>query len=425
MNKRIWIIVFLVLIAAAAAGYFLFKPSGETDYSLYTVKEGSVNPVIITSSNITSDDIFMLSFSIQGKVSTVTVVPGDEVTEGEHLARISSDQIESSYETSRLNLQAAELRYKQTEQLDTAEIEQLELQVESARKNLDIASEALSDASNELDTAEQALETTTSPEVEAQYQAAREKYRAALSQYYSAESAYEQALLSLENSKQRKSLDLSLQNNQISLARVNLDATSRSVEELEMLSPVDGLVLKVNIKPGDMVPNQQLAQTSSADIVIARRDWNPAAIFYLDQADLIRVKEGMPVIATLDVLPDTTMAGTLVEVDRYPESGPGEAITYRAKAVFDSRPSAVLPGMSITLSILLPEERGLIIPVTSVRYLDGVPHVFISKNGRLEKVRVSTGASDNEHVIVTSGLKKGVVIAANIGELPEETLQER
>lgn len=425
MNKKKWLIFVPILVVAAAAAFYFIRPKTKEEYTLFSVRQGSVKPVIITSSNIDSDDIFLLSFEVQGEVVTVTVSPGEEVSEGELLAQVSSDQLSSSLESSKLNLQGARLRYEQTKQIDESEIARLELQVESAKKNLDLASEALSDAEEELNSAELLLETTSSAEAQAQYKSAKEKYRAALTQYYSAESAYEQALLSLESSKQRKSVDLSLQSNQISLARVNLDASQKSVQELEMLSPVDGIILKVNIKPGDRVPSSQLTQNVTADIVVARKNWLPTAVFYLDQAELIQVKEGMDVIASLDVHPDTTFTGKIVSIDRYPEGGLSEAITYRAKAAFNSRPSVVLPGMSVTISILLPEEKGLIIPVTAVRYLDGIPHVFLSENGQLKRLRISTGASDNDYVIVNAGLKEGDQIVANIGELSEEILQQR
>lgn len=175
---------------------------------------------------------------------------------------------------------------------------------------------------------------------------------------------------------------------------------------LSFTSPIDGVVVKKEVVDG-----MKLAEGAMPyEIVDLSTVWVLADIY---EADLHRVRVGMPAKLTLKAYPNRLFEGVSAFVD--PVLDP---VTRTAKLRFSfPNPDGDLkPGMFGEVALEGAARDGLRIPEDAVIDSGTKKVVFVALGeGRLEPREVVLGESDRTHVEVVSGLAEGekVVVRAN------------
>jgi membrane fusion protein (multidrug efflux system) len=140
--------------------------------------------------------------------------------------------------------------------------------------------------------------------------------------------------------------------------------------------------------------------------------------FSLPQQELARLKNGLDVRISSDVLPGAPVSGAITAIN------PGvDAATrnVRIQATVDNPQQKLRPGMFVRVAVQLPEKKQvLILPDTSILYAPYGDSVFVvderkdTKTGKpglvLRQQVVRTGAKQGDFVVVTSGLKEGETV---------------
>jgi HlyD family secretion protein len=127
-SKLIAFFVSLVVIVVAIYVVGLFKNG---NYETFTVSKSDLVITTNVSGKVVPGQEINLSFETPGKVSVINAKIGDEVKEGDILARLNSAQIDSEIEEALANLESQEAKLQ-----EISGNEELQSKLESSRKSL-------------------------------------------------------------------------------------------------------------------------------------------------------------------------------------------------------------------------------------------------------------------------------------------------
>ena len=216
-----------------------------------------------------------------------------------------------------------------------------------------------------------------------------------------------------------------------SLLQQNQDRMKKTVVQ----APINGSIIVLNSKLGERVvgtgqfPGTEVLRLANLDSMQVEVEVN--------ENDIVNVKPGNPVSITVDAFGERIFKGVVREISNSAISkaaGTQEEVTnFSVKIRIFNHERLLKPGMSATADI--ESERinnALVVPIQSVtirgtsepavtpkqeknmvtiastsKAIEGRQGVFVIKSGRAWFRPVKTGTTDNTHIIVTEGLKKG------------------
>jgi HlyD family secretion protein len=141
----------------------------------------------------------------------------------------------------------------------------------------------------------------------------------------------------------------------------------------------------------------------------------------LDEADVAKVRAGLPCRITFDAYPGRTFSGRVTRVAPYVLDVKEQNRTVEVEASLDDAAFAATlkPGLSADVTIVLRAKEG-VLRFPGYALLEG-DHVLVLRGGRLVRVPVKTGLRNWDFVEVASGLAEGdpVVVSLDRAEVKE------
>ena len=204
---------------------------------------------------------------------------------------------------------------------------------------------------------------------------------------------------------------------QESLAQVRaaLEQAENLLSRTRITSPIDGVVIQVDVKVGETVVSGTTNIPGSAMMVIADPSVTLAEV-QVDEADIGQVRQGQTAEVYTAAYPDTPLAGTVQSVASVARKMAGEAgLSFLVKILLHEQNSILIrPGMSVRADLYTrSRENTLAIPVQAVLYdedtgdEDEQTYVFVMRDGKAIRRNVSVGiASDSDQEII-DGLEAG------------------
>lgn len=199
----------------------------------------------------------------------------------------------------------------------------------------------------------------------------------------------------------------------LELLKRELSAKEQAVRDLVIQANIDGIVSKLDLKPGDVV-----TQATSYGRVIDVSSL--VANVEITESDIPRVKPELPVEFRFPALPGLTAEGRI-------DSFPAEArindrgiVVLDAKLVIDRPPQGLLPAYSFSAIIKAGEARDLlVVDSRAVSYKAGKPFVERKKeDGSWENAAVETEGFGGGMVRIVSGCEEGDTLKLAAPELP-------
>jgi HlyD family secretion protein len=191
---------------------------------------------------------------------------------------------------------------------------------------------------------------------------------------------------------------------QLEQARLQLEQARRRLEQATLLAPFDGTVIAVNIEIGQVVgagvPGGAIVLADLSDLYLD---------LTVDEVDVVRLKEGMPVEITLDALPGRSFRGHIDAIAPAATEA-GGAATYRVRVVLDERDPVLRAGMSANVEIEVERrENVLLVPNAAVRRDRETGRAFVYRvvGDRAEEVEIRLGAQGETESEVLEGLQEG------------------
>jgi HlyD family secretion protein len=235
------------------------------------------------------------------------------------------------------------------------------------------------------------------------------------------------------------SAELSQSQSRADVARGALSEAQSSFTWATLKAPIDGTVLATNHRVGERIRGSDFSE--DVVLVIGTLDRVNVRI-EIGEHDVVFVKPGQLATVEVDALPDVPIKGTVIDSGRdaiVKNAGTeNEITTFPVWVHLDHPPPAVLSGMSAQVSISTETKRDVVgVPIQAVTVraagtppgavgegptapmpappslpvgspkskLDKV--VFVVRDGKVEKRKVTTGISSESMIEIVDGLKEG------------------
>lgn len=448
MKTLITIIVILGVISAGVAGYLWYRRSqmpDPQDAILRTddVRRGDLPITVPASGKVAARERVNLSFTASGEIAEVNVKVGDRVKEGQVLASLDTLDLDIAVRKAEVTLALAELSLASLRQpADAGDVAVAEGAVNSAAQSLAVArasktaAEAQAAFSNRLamearDRTEEAyqnyLDFLDKYGLPAAYAAginvayleaegnvgitfAKTEYQIqqAQSQWLSAYQAFKQAEQSLQRLQEGVDEERIRQAElQIEQAQLGLEQAQARLDQSVIVAPFDGIVAAVTIQ-------QRTLAVSGVPAITVLDD---AALYIdvtVDEIDIGAIAEGQPVDITLDAYATAVLTGTVERVAALP-SNAGGIIAYTLRVgLADAGDTDVREGMTANVVILTNTLNDvLLVPNWAIRTDQTTNETYVYRIENSVPVRqvITTGARNDTHTVILSGLDEGATVA--------------
>jgi HlyD family secretion protein len=350
MFKKIILIVVAVVIIGGIL-FLLLKPSGKKANSLTTVKaeKGKIVEKALAMGRIEPENQIAVKSQISGIVKKVFVEMGDSVKEEDPLIDISPNPTPLEFAEAKRQVEIDSVSY------------------ENLRKEYERTQELL------------------------------QKKLVSQQEFDQSSRNFREAELKLKLSQERLSL--------IDQGKTNI--ANRKIESV-IKSPITGTVLERKVNVGDPVVPLTSYQAGTELFTLANMN---DLIFRgtVDEIDVGKLKEGMPVNLKIGALPNDTLEGMLYKIS--PKAKLQENTTLFdveikiTKAGFD----ILRAGYSANADIIIQKKEDiLVIPERVVQFNEDTAFVEVKQpNGEIVKKTIKTGLSDGLNIEVAEGLKEG------------------
>ncbi len=165
--------------------------------------------------------------------------------------------------------------------------------------------------------------------------------------YQKAKNKYDQAVQSLAN------------------AHYSLKRAEKNLNNAIITSPIDGVIISRNVEEGQTVA----ASMSSPILFIIANNLRQMQINAdIDEADIGKIKVGLPVEFTVDAYADESFEGKVNQV-RLSPSTTQNVVTYSVIIDVDNPQMKLLPGMTANVTIIVREKEDVLrIPESALRF---------------------------------------------------------
>lgn len=316
MSARTRLIIAVVGLAAIAAGYFGFRGArkpADVKWTTAKVDKGKLTARVTATGTLSALVTVLVGSQVSGRISEIHVDYNSPVKKGQVIARIDPQLFAAAAEQARANYLSAQA------QAVKAKVQAADAERQMARQK-QLREEKLV-AQADLDTAQANAE-------------------AARAQVAAADSAVSQARAALHQ------------------AEINVNYTT-------ITSPISGTVISRSVDVGQTVAASLAAPTLftiAEDLQKMQVDTSVA------EADVGKLKSGMPATFTVDAYPSERFRGTVRQIRNAPQTVQN-VVTYDAVIDVSNPDLKLKPGMTANVTFVYAEREDVVtIPNAALRF---------------------------------------------------------
>mgnify|MGYP001828439975 FL=1 len=228
----------------------------------------------------------------------------------------------------------------------------------------------------------------------------------------------------LESELSLAKVDLRSLQESLTQALAALDQSQELLGKTQIRSPIDGVVIQLDVKVGETVIAGTTNIPGSTMMVIADPSETLTEV-QVDEADIAQVRVGQDADIFTAAYPDTPLSGTIQSIASVARQTQGQAsLSFLVKILLDEQDvMKIRPGMSVRADIYTQSsEETLAVPVQAVLYDDELgedetakdkkeqTYVFVMENGKAVRKDVEVGISSDSDQEVIEGLEKGEMV---------------
>ena len=309
------------LLVVVAVVFMAFRPgAGTPDFNFRTAPaaRGDLTVTVTATGTIQPLNQVDVGAEISGLIVAVHVDFNDQVTQGQSLASMDRDQLSARVRQSGAQLASAH-----------AKVEEAKASEREARNNLKRA-QSLHEKGN---VSEQSLDKAN---------AGHARSQAALASTIA----------------------------QVTVAEANLAADETNLAKTEISAPIDGVVLKRQVEPGQTVA----ASFQTPVLFTLAEDLSAMKLVVdIDEADIGQIMEGQLAEFSVDAYPGRIFPAGITSVRFAPKDENG-VVTYEALLSVDNSDLALRPGMTATATITTANRTGaMMVPYAALRFQPPMP----------------------------------------------------
>lgn len=373
-------IAIVVGVGAVAASWFWFGRDGLLEVQSAVARTPSASnvegAVLDGTGYVVARRQATVSSKATGKVVDVFIEEGMMVKEGQLLATL-----DDSLQRTQLELSKAQLDETQ------ASLKELDVQIEQA--NLDVS-----------------------------------RISQLVEKKHASQSELDRARLTLDGlDAQKRRLEKSIE-----VSEVALELQQQYLDDMQIRSPFDGIVIAKAAQPGEMISPVSggggFTRTGICTIV----DMDSIEVQVdVNEKYINRVTPDQPATVTLNSYPDTRLPAEVIAI--IPTADRSRS-TVRVRIRFLDRDERVLPDMGVSVSFLeegtetIRQElpAGVDVPTTAIFGTDENNYVWVIEEKSVFRRSVSVAATNGSRTVVSSGLERGELVVANLSPEKEALL---
>lgn len=305
-----------LVIVAAVGGYAYWAndtASRIVRYKSEPVSRGNLIVTVTATGTVEPTNEVEISSELSGMIKSVKVDYNDEVKSGQVLAELDTDKLEAQVAHSRATLAARKAKLIELEATQTEKQSEFERVRPLARKG------------------------------------------------YSSQSSLDVAKASLDRARAAVASGTA----DVAVAQADLDLDETNLKKACICSPINGVVLKRNVDPG-----QTVASSFQTPVLFTLADdlREMQLEVDVDEADIGKVKQGNKATFTVESYQDRDFPAQISELRYAPETVDG-VVTYKAVLTIDNSKLLLRPGMTATAEISVQTvEDALLIPNAALRF---------------------------------------------------------
>ena len=384
MKKAVkWIILLLVLVAAAGAAWLFFKPKNEVKYLTEPVTRGDISQTVSATGEISPSNLVTVGAQASGQIKKLYVTLGQQIKKGDLVAEINS-----TTQTNALNTEKSKLETYQAK-LVSAQIA--------------------------LNTAEK-----------------KYKREAAL---WKEEATSKENLESAQDTLAAAKATVAELKASIKQTKISINTAESDLGYTRITAPMDGTVVAVPVEEGQTV---NAAQSTPTIIQLANLQ-TMLNKMQIAEGDITKVKAGQDISFTILSEPDNPIKAKLESVDpglttmslgSYTSSTDttSSAIYYYARALVPNEDGKLSIGMTTQNTIEISGVKNVLtVPTMAVKKQGGKSYVrVLGKDGNAVQKEVSVGLKDGTRTEIKSGVSEGEqVILSEISAAEQAQNSER
>ncbi|MCP1126075.1 efflux RND transporter periplasmic adaptor subunit [Bacillus sp. 3103sda1] len=371
-KKKKWIVVGIIalIVIVAAINIFIMKNKGlhkKVNVNFVEVTERQLNNTKLVSGQVKPGNIESFYADMtKGKVKDIAVKEGQEVKKGDKLFSYDNEEINLQMQQAEIDQEMASMRYDQGQK----KIDSLEQDIKKA-KDSGVGKEALEPLESQLSDLEMTQKAAT-----------------------------------LEKEK----------------GNLHIEELKKKQGELTVYSNFAGVVQKLD-KDATQGSTQAMGGQGKPFLQIASKD--PFQVQgTLTELQKSQIQKDQTVTVTAKAAPKKKWTGKITEVSEYPTSADvnTQAMTgaeagqnmsyYTYKATLDSQ-DGLSPGYHVSLQVNLENRKMIAVPRKSIVEEKDDAFVYVEDKGKLRKQMVKKGASDGDWVEVLEGVTVGQKVVEN------------
>jgi len=305
-----------IVIAAVVVGYWLLVGFGSASQVRYVTEKaarGDLTVIVTATGTVQPTNTVDVSSELSGVIRNVLVDYNAQVKAGAPLAELDTDKLKAQVDHAQATLNAAKAK------VDEADATVAEQKLTYERKLHLVSRQAISQ--QDLD---------------------------------AAKAAYDRAVAGLGSAKA-----------QVAVAEADLRVNETNLAKACICSPVNGIVLKRAVEPGQTVATSLQAPVL---FVIAEDLKQMELQVDIDEADVGSVREGQEAYFTVDAYPDRKFPARIEQL-RYGSEQVEGVVTYKAVLRVDNEALLLRPGMTATAEIVVNQVKdALLVPNAALRF---------------------------------------------------------
>lgn len=217
------------------------------------------------------------------------------------------------------------------------------------------------------------------------------------------------------------------------LATAAFKSAQSRLDKTKIFSPIDGSVLSRLVEPGQTVTagfTTPVLFKLAQDLTLMRLNVD------VDEADVGRVREGLPASFTVEAYPGRKFASRVISLQNEPKTSQN-VVTYKAVLAVDNAEKLLRPGMTCTATIVSDTRKDVLtVPNAALRFSPVTPkpgdkkvagtvdaekqkRVWVLRGSAPASVDVEAGASDGLVTeLLGGGLEVGSAVIVDAQDAP-------
>ena len=413
---RASIAILLLIAAASGVSYAYSQQDQSTTYITAPIERGSIATTATATGTVNPIATVDVSSQLSGRMAEVFVSFNDTVKAGQVLGRLDPETFAARAQEARAALKIAKAGVR----MQRIALERAKSALASARMERNVTEENLVGLSAKLEETERQLQrkldltrTESVSRVDvSRTQAEREAEAADVRAMTEQINIKSEAIVMAEAEVRMAEANIENAEAVVEEKQAGLEQAELDLARTELRAPIDGVIIKRDINPGQTVAVSLEAKT----LFKIANDLREMEVHgKIDEADIGRVKPGQKVSFTVDAYPNRVFAGRVLQVRMAPEVVQN-VVTYTVVISAPNPERLLFPGLTANLRIVIEESADVLkVPNQALRFRpkeeklaerpgNGSAAVWvIGEDGRPLAVPVSIGQSDNSATELQAG----------------------